>query len=692
MRREFLWSFVPLHAVCALISLAFHTPCLAHDNPNATFPTLRPLKVDSPIIVDGILDESFWQKTEVQTGFTDTRSGLPAEQQTKVRIAYTRSHLYIAVECFDDQIENIHASELREDRFFRGDDWVEVHLDPTHSHNSKYGFFANPLGTRVDASEGPSGVFSTSWSAEWDLAAKIYDDRWTFEMSIPFRVLNYRQADGQTWGINFTRKLVRTDVTSFWSYNDTDFFKPRYFGHLAGLDLADSTFDNNLEVTPYVSTRSDFNGESHTELETGGDVSFRLTPEIITSWTFNPDFAQVEADADTIELRDTERFLPEKRLFFKEGDDLLQMPNRLYYSRRFTDIDSGARVTGGWKDFKFALIDVYGDTVHGDTHNGNSSVLRVIQNVGEASNLGYYLSSSDFKTGHSRVLGTDANLFLNDDWKFRYQFAAADDRLQDDAGQISRDGSDYLGFGSINYEKYPWDVSVGYSAISEDFNPVLGFIPRRDIFGPYTRSIYGLRSAEKWYKSLYAFFGNQFYQDHDQNTTLRDYDFKTGVTLQNDLGFAVGHSDDFHKPFDNRRTKLEVSVNKSDYWRMMAVEWGFGEFEQTDYHELVFAKHIKPVERWPIRYEYTVRFEEEPDGTEETIWLNRVVFDYFLSDKAWIKSSLQHRSTDVHNISVIYGWEFTNDAHLYLVYNSIREENERDTAQSVFIKLAYTFR
>jgi len=692
MKKLTFRSLILLHVAHVLILLAIQTACEAHDDPTAPVPALRPSKVDALLTADGVLDEPFWQEAETATGFTDTRSGQPAEQQTRVRIAYTRTHLYIAVECFDDQMEQIHASELREDRFFRGDDWVEVHLDPAHSHNAKYAFFSNPLGTRVDASEGPSGMFSTSWSADWDLGAKICDDRWVFEMGIPFRILNYTRADGQTWGMNFTRKLVRTDVTSFWSYNDTDFYKPRHFGHLAGLDLADTTFDSNLEVTPYVTARTDFNGDSHTEMEAGGDVSFRLTPSIISSWTFNPDFAQVEADADTIELRDTERFLPEKRLFFKEGDDLLQMRNKLYYSRRFTDIDTGARVTGDWKDFKFAFIDVYGDTVHGDTRYGNSSVFRVLQNVGEKSNLGYYLSSSDFKTGHSRVLGTDGNLFLNNDWRLGYQFAAADDKHSDDTGSIAKDRYDYLGYGSVNYEKYPWDVSVGYTGITEDFDPVLAFIPRRDIFGPYTRSIYHLRSADKWYKSLYAFFGNQYYQDNEQNTTLRDYDVKTGVTLQNDLGFAVGHSDDFHKPFDNNRTELEVSLDESDYWRMAAVEWAFGEFEQTDYHELVFAKNIKPVESWPIRYEYTVRFEEEPDGAQDTIWLNRLVFDYFFNNKAWIKSSLQHRSTDVHNISVIYGWEFARDAHLYLVYNSIREESNPDTEHSIFIKLAYTFR
>jgi len=692
MRKETLWSGILLRVVCAFILLTINTMCLAHDDPNATVPELRALKINAPIIVDGILDEPFWQKAEVTTDFIDTRSGQPATQQTKVRIAYTRTHLYIAVECLDDEIDQIHASELREDRFFRGDDWVEVHFDPMHSHNAKYAFFSNPLGTRVDASEGPGGSFSTSWSAEWDLGAKIYDDRWIFEMNIPFRVLNYRRADGQTWGFNFTRKLVRTDVTSFWSYNDTDYYKPRYFGHLKGLDLADTAFDRNLEVTPYISSRTDFNGDTQTELETGVDVSFRFTPSIISSWTLNPDFAQVEADADTIELRDTERFLPEKRLFFEEGDELLSMRNRLYYSRRFSDIDAGARVSGDWKDFKFAFIDIYGDTVHGDTYYGNSSVFRVLQNVGETSNLGYFLYTSDFRDGHSRVLSTDGNLSLNDDWRFRYQLATADDRLKDNTGQTAKDSLDYLGYGSFNYEKYPWDINLGYTSITEDFDPVLGFIPRRDIFGPRFSSIYHLRSAEKWYKNFYTYFGTEFYQDHNRSTTLRDYDIRTGVTLQQDIEFWLSRSDDYHRPFDNQRTGLGVTLNESDYWRMLGINWGFGEFEHTDYHELRFAKNIKPIERWPIRYEYTVRFEEEADSTRDTIWLNRVVFDYFFNDKAWIKSSLQHRSTNIHNISVIYGWEFTKDAHLYLVYNSIREQDKSDIANSVFIKLAYTFR
>jgi hypothetical protein len=681
---------------CIVALLVVQSLCLAHDDPNAPVPRLQALKVDSPLVVDGALDEPFWQKADVATGFIDVRSGLPADQQTLVRVAYTRSHLYIAVECLDDRMDEIHAAERREDRQFQGDDWVEIHLDPMHTHNSKYAFFSNPLGIRVDASEGPSGNFSTSWSADWELAAKMYDDRWVFEMSIPLGVLNYQRADGQTWGLNITRKRVRQDVTSFWSYHETDYFKPRHFGHLTGLDLADSLFGRNFELTPYVASHADFNGDTKAGFETGVDLSFRLTPSVITSWTVNPDFAQVEADADTIELRDTERFLPEKRLFFREGEELFRSgTERLYYSRRFTDIEAGARVTADARQYKFTLLDVQGDTVHGDRYFGNSTVLRGLSNLGEKSTLGLHLSNSQLDEGHSRIAGTDALLYLNDDWRVSYNVAGADDRLEDETGELTKDRTDFLGYGGLTYEKYPWEFHTSYRGISEGFDPVLGFVPRRDIFGPSFYTSYHLRSSERWYKSLFAGWNTQYYEDGDGQTSLRDYSGDAGVTLWNDLGFEIGYDHDYHRPYRNRRTSLGASYLESDYWRSVDLRWAHGVFEETDYDELAFGKHLKFIERWPIRYDYVIRFEDQPDGTSDTIWLNRVVFDYFFSDVMWVKTSIQHRSTGVHNLSAIYGWEFRRDAHVYLVYNNVREEDEQEQlapGQSVFLKLAYTFR
>ncbi|MEW6235237.1 MAG: DUF5916 domain-containing protein [Candidatus Omnitrophota bacterium] len=681
-------------SVIVFILLVIFPPpiCYAHDDPNASVPSLGALKTDAPLKADGILDEPFWKDAETGSNFIDMRTDKPAKQQTLVRVAYTRTHIYVAVECLDDKIGDVHASEQREDREFKGDDWVEVHFDPIHTHRSKYAFFSNPLGTRADASEGPSGVFNRGWTADWELGAKILEDRWVFEMSIPLKIMNYNRKDGQTWGLNFTRFLVRTDETSFWSFNPTNFYKPRYFGHLTGLDLADSEFDRNWEITPYISSRLDYNSDTDAFFQTGVDVGFRLTPSITTAWTLNPDFGQVEADDDTIELRDTERFLPEKRLFFREGDELMNMQHMLYYSRRFTDIEAGARVSGNWDDYKFAYLNIQGDATHDETRHGNSSVFRLLQGVGEKSTLGYYLTDSEFDDGHSRAASMDSELFITDDFKFRSQTTIADDRNEDDLGTIAKDSIDYLGNAAFVYDKYPWNCSMGYLAITNEFNPTLGYIPRRDIFGPAFFTSYRQKSDDRWYKDFMISFNTAYYENGGGETALRDYKFDADVIFHNDYGVFASQDFDYHAPYRNTRSVAGVSMNNSDYWKSMDISYGVGEFEETYYDEITFGKRIKPFERLPIRYEFTIRFEDKPTDENDTIWLNRIVFDYYFTDRMWVKTSLQHRSNNIHNVSVIYGWEFVKNAHWYMVFNSVDHgAGDEEAGQSVFTKIVYTF-
>lgn len=660
-----------------------------HDDANAPVPSMRALKVESPIEVDGVLDEAFWKDAPVASGMIDQRTQQPADQQTLIRVAYTTTDFYVAVECLDDNMAELHASERREDRSFTGDDWVEIHFDPPHTHRSKYAFFSNPLGTRADANEGPSGVFNYGWSAEWDLAAKILDDRWVFEMKIPFGIMNYERKNGQTWGFNVTRLVRRSDVMSFWSFNPTDYYKPRHFGHLTGLDLGDTLFKRNWEFTPYVSARTDFNGETHTFIQSGIDVSFRLTPSITTAWTVNPDFGQVEADDDTIELRDTERFLPEKRLFFREGDELMRMPHRLYYSRRFSDITAGGKVSGQWRGFNFAFLNLQGEIAHDGIYEGNSSVFRLLQNVKERSSLVYYVADSELEGGHSRVLSADGYLFLTDAWRYRFQLSGADDRLSDESGNATKDRSDYLGDSTLIYSLYPWEFSLGYRAISKEFNPVLGFIPRRDIFGPVFLARYAHDSDSRWYKQLSVTYGTEYYDDEQRATTLRDHSGRVAVVFPNDVGVWLGRDEDFHAPFHNSRTTAGFSLFTSDFWKSAEIGWGGGTFEETDYNEIRLEKPFKPFDRWPIRYEFTIRFEDRPNNVSDTLWLNRIIFDYYFTDDMWLKTSLQHRSTGVRNVSVIYGWQIRKKTNWYLVFNDV--DHGAGAVKSVFTKVTYTF-
>ncbi len=665
---------------------------LGHDDPTIVPPSIFAVQTDQDIQLDGILSEPFWQESEPATGFIDDRSKKPAVQQTKVYLAYTQTHLYIGIVCIDDQIDRLVATEQREDRFFRGDDYIEVLFDTQHSHSSRYSFFSNSLGTRVDAKAGPSGRANFGWSAEWQQAAAVQDDRWTVEMKIPFGILNYFQKDNQEWGLNIFRRRRADDVLSIWSYNPTEPFETFHFGHLSNMNLADTIFDRNLEITPYTSVETDINGKSETSVQAGTDVSFRVTPSISTALTLNPDFGQVEADADTIELRDTERFLPEKRLFFREGEEIFRMPNRLYYSRRFTDFDIGARVTGDLPGgYSFSLLDIYGDVVHGEKFNGNSTLGRLVQRLGEKSNVNYYFSNSDFKTGHSRVFSIDGEHYFTDDWRALYQTSYANEDLEE-YDEERKNRSDYLGYGALIYETYPWEVRFEYRAISEKFDPVLGFIPRRNIYGPSLWARYNVNTDQTWYKRLRATYETQYFENDDGRAVLRDQEADLELTLNNDVRLDLRYDDNYRDPYDNYRYSTGVILDSSDYYHSTGFRWQFGRFEETDYDELMFTKNILPQENWPLTWEYTVRFEEEPDGTKETVWLNRIISNYYFNEDMWLKTSLQHRNDDIRNISVILGWEFIKDAHLYLVYNNVKEEDDLNATETFFMKVQYTFR
>ena len=176
--------------------------------------------------------------------------------------------------------------------------------------------------------------------------------------------------------------------SSYWCYRNSQARNPREFGLLTNLDLAKAEFDSKPTFETYVSGSSDFE-QNRNEMSTGLDISMRLNSNLISAFTINPDFGQVEADPDTIELRDTERFLRERRTFFREGSELFKTPLNIYYSRRFMDIDAGAKVTGQGKTWALGLIDVQGKISRDDKLlDGNYHVGRFIHNINSGSNGG----------------------------------------------------------------------------------------------------------------------------------------------------------------------------------------------------------------------------------------------------------------------------------------------------------------
>ena len=75
----------------------------------------------------------------------------------------------------------------------------------------------------------------------------------------------------------------------------------------------------------------------------GLDLKWHPTPGLTLDATFNPDFAQVEADQVVLNLSTVETYYPEKRPFFLEGIDAFTTPFQLLYTRRIGRVPAHPR-------------------------------------------------------------------------------------------------------------------------------------------------------------------------------------------------------------------------------------------------------------------------------------------------------------------------------------------------------------
>jgi hypothetical protein len=126
-------------------------------------------------------------------------------------------------------------------------------------------------------------------------------------------------------------------------------------------------------------------------------------------FAYQPDFAQVDVDAEVINLEDYPVFFTEKRPFFLENKQIFEeIPFRLFYSRRITNPDYAGRTNFQKGNFRASVLagknrtqeDVLQDAVAG----------RAVWNLGRANRVGLtstYLNQDGYS---ARAAAIDARL------------------------------------------------------------------------------------------------------------------------------------------------------------------------------------------------------------------------------------------------------------------------------------------
>ena len=329
----------------ALVSLSHLA--VAGDNPRS----VTAIRVQTPPVVDGVLNEPVWTTASPATDFTqrDPIDGEPASERTEIRVLYDEEALYFGVMCFDSRPERIVARLARRDDEVSSD-WASVRIDADRDGLTAYEFSFNPAGVKVDILQYDDGEEEDeTWDAVWDLQVSRGESGWSAELKIPFGMLRYQEAAddtmGQIWGINFTRYITRLNESSRWAHSPKSEggFVSR-FGQLRGLHGLPRT--RPLQLLPFgvVEYRHAPGSETvlpvdRTRLDAGLDLKYGIGSNLTLDMAVRPDFGQVEADPAVLNLSTIETFYPEQRPFFIEGFPIISFPtfgggSGLFYSRR----------------------------------------------------------------------------------------------------------------------------------------------------------------------------------------------------------------------------------------------------------------------------------------------------------------------------------------------------------------------
>ncbi len=523
-------------------------------------------KASTPITIDGIMDEAAWEGADVADRFMQNfpSDSSEAVTPTEVRMTYDEDFVYLIAVMQNLGPRKYIVPSLRRD--YRGEayDGFTLILDTYKDKTNAFVFGINPYGVQregliVDGGNegrrrrGDSGVFSLTWDNKWYSEAKIYDNYWIAEMAIPFKTLRYKE-NMDSWYINFYRIDSEYAERSTWAPIPRNFKMINLaFNKELKWDQPLSNPGKNISLIPYTALKTvkDYEEQTpgETKLTVGGDAKIALSSAMNLDLTINPDFSQVETDQQVTNLDRFEIFFPEQRQFFLENADLFgsfgSSGARPFFSRRIgiasdtstgTNIMNplyfGGRMSGNINNkWRIGVMTIQAaEEKDIDLPSINYTVASVQHRIGQRSNISALMVSKqafqdsiggEFTTSPSnwnRTFGLDLNLATPDNkWSGKGYYHSS----------FEGNGLDStFSYGlAANYQTYKWEINSDYRSIGANYNPEVGFTPRKDFHQWRATMYYNFYPSKGSIQSHapgldYDILGNKTYGDTDWDVNL----------------------------------------------------------------------------------------------------------------------------------------------------------------------------
>ena len=707
-------------------------PCFLLFGQSPERPSLEVGKLVGDITIDGLLDESDWKNAPVLDDFLTTEpveKGAPSSA-TMVRVIASEKYVLIGIECKDSNPNEIVRFAKIRDANLNNEDHIKVVLDPFLDGQSGYIFAVNAYGARYDALVSNRGESENKdWDTIWEARVTINETGWTAEIRIPIQSI-YFEKGLTNWGFNVERRIQRFQETIRWANVQRDqwFIQTSRAGLLTNLPKFNYGFGMNVRPSLVGKLTKNGDGEpSKFELEPSLDASQRLSPNVLATVTINTDFAETEVDTRQTNLTRFPLFFPEKRTFFLEGSDIFEfgfgtgsrtaLP---FFSRRIglyedneVPILAGAKLNGRIGKTAFAGLGVNTKSFESDGQSYDATtmgVMRVRQNVFEESSVGVIASVGDpLSRNGSWMSGVDFT-YQTTRFKGDKNFIAGAWALYTDREDLLDDKSAF-GF-KIDYPNDIWDASLTYSRIGDEFDPSLGFVPRKGVHYLQTGTSFNPRPRWHWVRQMrHQLFityikgldGN--WQSYSIFTAPINWQLESGDNIEINVRPT---GENILEPFE---IDENVIIPAGEYHFMRyrlegkfaakrrlngQASWWFGSFYGGSLDEIELKLNWNPSSLLGFEFDSKRNIGRLPWGDfDQTLIGSRVRFN--VNSDLQLNSYLQYDTVSKNlGVNVRIHWIFSplGDAILVFNQNTINDVTENWVLQNqqILLKVRYNFR
>jgi len=669
-------------------------------------------KTTSEIVIDGVDDDKAWQETDIAKDFFMVlpMDDGPANEKTEIRMAYDSKNLYLLATFYHGKKGEYTVESLRRDFSFGKNDNFLLFMDPFNNQTTGFSFGANAYGAQWDGTMYDGGSVDLNWDSKWISETTRDDEKWVFEMAIPFKSIRYEEGVTE-WGINFSRLDLKSSEKSSWTPVPRQFptASLAYTGTLVW-DAPPPPPGVNFSIIPYVlvnvSRDLENGGDTAYDAKIGGDVKFSITSSLNLDLTVNPDFSQVEVDRQVTNLDRFELFFPERRQFFLENSDLFAnfgyATIRPFFSRRIglgVPIQAGARVSGNLNEkWRLGVMDMQTAKVD-DTGlpSQNFGVISLQRKMFSRSSLGLMLVN---KQSLNYPVENDSLRTLypqfNRNFGVEYNLASSNNLWNGKAFFLksfapSESGNGVTQAAHLEYKSRKWNWRVQEEWVSDDYTAEVGFVPRNGyvnlkgtlghLFFPKKGKIL---SHGPEINGIYYFNESLKHTDHT-SYLLYSLDFRN----RSNLGFFI--SDDYVEllaPFDPTRLgKEQLDAGTKHQWN--AFGWMFQSKPQSLFtytFDARFGGYYADGNRTSLSTELGYRFQPyvslsanlnynhidlpAPWNTNQ-FWLIGSEVDITFTNKLFFATLFQYNEqTKNFNLNSRFQWRYAPASDLFLVYTN----------------------